>query len=324
MKKILAGIFIVIAFTANAQPSTISKSNFVGAIDKLASVCKQHYIDKEKADKMDELLRKNIKSGKYDTLTQGKKLATLLTNDIKSVYPDKHLKVLYDKNLYLDLKKSEDENDTALARQQEIDFYNSLHPNYGFEKVEIMNGNIGYVDIRAFNPNKEAKEKAAIVMSQLKDANALIVDLRKHVGGSPEMIEFLCSYFFKEKIHLNSFYTRNSDTWEHFYTTPRNEYKWFEGKPIYILTSNFTFSGGEEFAYDMKILKRGTLIGETTGGGANPIRFIPVLDGLVIAVPFGKAVNPITKTNWEAVGVEPDIKMPAKDALEKALELLRK
>ena len=89
-------------------------------------------------------------------------------------------------------------------------------------------------------------------------------------------------------------------------------------EPVYVLTSSRTFSGGEEFAYNLKNLKRATLIGETTGGGAHPGDGVNVQRPLRIGVPFGRAINPITKTNWEGTGVEPDVKVPAAKALATA------
>jgi C-terminal processing protease CtpA/Prc len=96
-----------------------------------------------------------------------------------------------------------------------------------------------------------------------------------------------------------------------------------DGKPAYVLTSNRTFSGGEEFTYDLKNLKRATIIGETTGGGAHPVAGHRIDDHFTIGVPFAKAINPISKTNWEGTGVEPDVKVPAADALTTAQKLVK-
>jgi hypothetical protein len=138
-------------------------------------------------------------------------------------------------------------------------------------------------------------------------------------------------------VHLNSFYIRKGDSTKQFWTQEFVQGPRMAAVPVYVLTSSFTFSGAEEFSYNLKNLKRGTIIGETTGGGAHPVhqRLFRSLN-IGVKVPFGRAVNPVTGTNWEGVGVEPDIKTPAAGALlvarmeavkamiEKAEEGLRK
>jgi len=153
-------------------------------------------------------------------------------------------------------------------------------------------------------------------MNFLAHVDAIIFDLRQNGGGSPSMIQLISSYLFDEPVHLNSFYIRKTDETQQFWTQGHVVGKKLLNVPVYVLTSSFTFSGAEEFTYNIKNLKRGTIIGETTGGGAHPVQGhtfenLPVL----VTVPFGRAVNPITKTNWEGTGVEPDIKTPAEQAL---------
>src|SRR6185437_14342657 len=125
----------------------------------------------------------------------------------------------------------------------------------------------------------------------------------------------LLSYFFAENDgrHLNDIYWHKDGTTDQFWTVPVAGSR-FLG-PVYVLTSARTFSGGEECAYDFQTQKRATLVGETTGGGANPGGMVPLGGGLAAFVPTGKAINPVTKTNWEHVGVKPDIAVPAADAL---------
>jgi tetratricopeptide (TPR) repeat protein len=155
----------------------------------------------------------------------------------------------------------------------------------------------------------------------LENVDALIVDLRKNSGGNPDLIRYYCSYFFPAKTHLNSLYWRQGNRTEEFWTLDSVDGKRRQDLPIFILTSSRTFSGGEEFAYDFKTRKRATLIGETTGGGANPGGFFRINSWLGIFIPTGRAINPVTKTNWEGTGVEPDIKVAADDALKTCLPL---
>jgi C-terminal processing protease CtpA/Prc len=144
--------------------------------------------------------------------------------------------------------------------------------------------------------------------------------MRNNGGGSPEMVAYVCSYLFAERTHLNDLYNRKEDKTTEFWTRdvpgPR-----LTKQPVFVLTSKRTFSGAEEFTYNLKNLKRATIIGETTGGGAHPVSSHRIDDHFMIGVPDARAINPITKTNWEGTGVEPDIKVPASEALEAAKKM---
>ena len=194
--------------------------------------------------------------------------------------------------------------------------------NSGFTKVEVLKGNIGYIDFWGFdNLNESAKAKAKAVLAFVEDTNAVIFDLRKNGGGSAVMLQFISSHFFQNKTHLNSFYNRVTGELTEFWTFDNIEGKKREKVPIYILTSDFTFSAAEEFAYNFKNLKRATIIGEPTGGGANPINVIDLGNGFRASIPVSKAVNPITNSNWEGVGVQPNIVIDSDKAFDLAYKL---
>jgi C-terminal processing protease CtpA/Prc len=138
------------------------------------------------------------------------------------------------------------------------------------------------------------------------------------------MVAYVSSYLFSTRTHLNDLWTRRTGATQEFWTRDDIPGRRFGGeKPVYVLTSARTFSGAEEFTYNLKSLKRATIIGETTGGGAHPVSGHRIDDHFMIGVPFARAVNPITHTNWEGVGVTPDVKVPAADALATALKLIR-
>lgn len=133
------------------------------------------------------------------------------------------------------------------------------------------------------------------------------------------MVAFVSSYLFDKKTHLNDIYSRAENRTEEFWTRDNVPGKKFGGeKPIYVLTAKYTFSGAEEFSYNLQNLKRATIIGEVTGGGAHPVNGQPINNDFMIGVPFARAINPITKTNWEGTGVKPDIEVPAAQALKTA------
>jgi hypothetical protein len=191
--------------------------------------------------------------------------------------------------------------------------------NFGVAKVDVLQGNLGYVKFNLLAPPDMAAEVYAATMNFVANTDALIIDLRECGGSiSPDAIPMLCSYFFAEPVHLNDIYWRHEDKTRQFWSWAYVPGKRYLNKPIYVLTSRRTFSGAEELAYDLKNLKRAILIGDTTGGGANPGGTRRADDHFVVWVPFGKVTNPITKTNWEGTGVTPDITVPATSALHEA------
>src|SRR5213592_4209751 len=178
--------------------------------------------------------------------------------------------------------------------------------NCSFEKAEHLPPNIGYLKFNAFPNPAVCGPTATAAMNFLGSVDAMIFDLRDNGGGDPKMIAYLSTYLFGESTHLNDLYNRKEDATTQYWTLPYVPGNRLTGKPVFVLTSKRTFSGAEEFSYNLKNLKRATIIGETTGGGAHPVSGHRVDDHFMIGVPFAKAVNPISKTNWEGTGVEPD------------------
>jgi C-terminal processing protease CtpA/Prc len=158
-------------------------------------------------------------------------------------------------------------------------------------------------------------------MHFVNHANSLIFDLRQNHGGDPHTVALIASYLFDHPTHLNDMYSPRSGTTEETWTQSPTPGNTLAGKPTFVLTSAMTFSGGEEFCYDLKMLKRATIVGERTGGGAHQIRLHKIDDHFTIAVPFAKPVNPISKTDWEGSGVVPNVSVKARDALETAIKL---
>jgi C-terminal processing protease CtpA/Prc len=191
--------------------------------------------------------------------------------------------------------------------------------NFGFEKVERLAGNIGYLDLRGFLPPEIMGDTAAAAMSFLSYSDALIIDLRQNGGGSPDGVALLVSYLVPpHPVRLNDIYNRVSDQTHQYWSLPYVPGKRFTMKDVYLLTSNRTFSGAEDFAYALKNLKRVTIVGEVTGGGAHPVGPRRINDHFVAMVPFGRSISVVTNTDWEGVGVEPDVKAPAERALATA------
>ena len=283
-------------------------------IDSVSAALRAEYVFPEVATKMEALLRKNLKQGAYEKLTNPDDFASKITEDLQSISHDKHLNVRY-----IPPGTQRDEVKLSPEERRRLQLAQQRARNFGFQKVEILPGNIGYIDFRYFAEAKDGGPTAIAAMNFLAHTDAIIFDLRQNGGGNPSMIQLISSYLFEESVHLNSFYIRKGDSTQQFWTQECVEGPRISGIPVYVLTSSSTFSGAEEFSYNLKNLKRGTIIGETTGGGAHPVnlREFPVLN-ISMAVPYGRAINPITGTNWEGVGVEPDIKAPASKALNVA------
>jgi hypothetical protein len=311
----------VVSFGVRAVPPGVTDADFgidaaarQRVIDGAAAMLNEYYVYPETAKKMEEAIRARHKAGEYDSFDNGDAFAEKLTADLREVSRDKHLGVSFSPAVLPKREPAEGPDMAAMRKQME-------RMNCGFEKAERLPPNIGYLKFNMFAPPDICGPTASAAMNFLGNVDALIIDLRENGGGDPKMVAYISSYLFDEKTHLNDLYNRKENKTEEFWTNPDVPGKRLGGKPVFVLTAKRTFSGAEEFTYNLKNLKRATIIGETTGGGAHPVSGHRIDDHFTIGVPFAKAINPISKTNWEGTGVEPDIKSPAADALETARKL---
>lgn len=324
---LLCMALVLFSGAAQAQPvrgpgEPVDAAARAKMVERVSAMLNEHYVFPDVAKKMETALRQKLKAGAYDKITHSAELADVLTRDLREVSKDKHLGIRYAPAM----PPGMDPNARPDAAAQEQRRRELASWNFGFEKVERLSGNVGYLDLRGFIGAELAGETAIAAMNFLANSDAVIIDLRKNGGGEPSMIQLLTSYFFKEPTHLNSFHIRKGNTTQQFWTSAHVAGKRMTDVPVYVLTSSRTFSAAEEFTYDLKNLKRATIVGETTGGGAHPVEPHFLADvHLVAFIPFGRAVNPITGTNWEGTGVAPDIQVPADKALEAAhLDALKK
>jgi hypothetical protein len=283
-----------------------------GALKKL----NDNYVFPETAKKMEQAIRERIGRKEYDQITSAKTLATTLQNHLQEVSHDKHLRVIYSAEpIPLEGNNREPRPE---ERAKELEFLRTV--NFGFEKVERLPGNVGYLDLRGFMPAQLGGETVVAAMNFLANTDALIVDLRRNGGGDPAMVALISSYLFDaDPVHLNDLYFRPNNSTRQWWTLPHVPGKRFGAtKNVYVLTSKRTFSAAEEFTYNLKNLKRATIVGETTGGGAHPGGPRRINEHFAVWVPSGRAINPISKTNWEGTGVTPDIDVPADQALKVA------
>ena len=274
-----------------------------------------NYVFPEVAKRMADTVRARLRRGVYDDITNGLTFASTLTQHFQEVSRDKHLRV----NFFPAGPGARPPAPTPEPRAQRVVDAQSC----GFVRAEKLDGNVGYIKFNFFASRDECGDVATKEITKVTDADALIIDLRENGGGQPAMVAHISSYLFSKRTHLNDIWERPGNKTEQFYTNPNVPgRKLGDDTPVYVLTSSRTFSGAEEFSYNLKNLKRATIVGETTGGGAHPVNGHRIADKFMIGVPFARAINPISKTNWEGTGVEPDVKVSAAEALNVALKAI--
>ena len=289
-------------------------------IEAAIAKLEENYVFPEVAAKMAAAVRDRSKRGAYDDVVAGARFAQLLTEDFQAVSKDKHLRVNFSTTPIPDRRPNVGPDSAARAAYRA----DMERMNCGFERTEVMANNIGYIKFNFFADPEACGATATREMTKLADVDALIVDLRANGGGSPEMVAYVTSYLFSKRVHLNDLWTRRTNETNEYWTRPELPGKKVrDDVPVYVLTANRTFSGAEEFTYNLKNLKRATIIGETTGGGAHPVSGHKIDDHFIIGVPFARAINPYSKTNWEGTGVTPDVKVPAAEAMDVALRMIR-
>ncbi|HEY1586501.1 MAG TPA: S41 family peptidase [Polyangia bacterium] len=306
-----------------ARPSvTVDAATRARVVDGIARRILEWYVYPEVATTMADALRAHETLGDYDAITDGYKLARALNSTLHDVNRDSHLGVQCSAQ-----KQPQDapreppplDSEPALDEQWQKDL---LRDNCGVRQVDRLEGNIGYLKLDFLGPPSVCAPTVSAAMNLVAHVDALIIDLRENGGGAPRMVAWLSSYLFDARAHLNDLYERKRNRTVEFWTRADVPGAKLGGKvPVYVLTAKRTFSGGEELTYDLKYLKRATIVGESTGGGAHPTAGLRVDDHFVVSVPFARAVNPITKTDWEGTGVAPDVDVPADQALEVAKKL---
>ncbi len=283
-------------------------------VEKIAEHLEQLYVFPSLGAQMAAQLRLHLQQDTYDHLTNATALCMTLTNQMRDISHDKHLRIDYHvepqpprTNLYTDPE--------AMATY----WAEAALDNYGFQQVERLAGNVGYLKLTAIEEAEETAPTIAAAMAFVSNTNALIIDIRENTGGAPTGVAFLCSYFFgSEPIHLCDVYSRADNTIQQYWTFPFLSGKRYLNKPVYVLTSARTPSAGEELAYDLQRLNRATIVGETTVGAAHLIDVYQLNAHFELRVSVGRAMNPLTGENWEGKGVIPDIAVVQEEALPTA------
>jgi C-terminal processing protease CtpA/Prc len=283
-------------------------------VENVIALVREHYVFPDMAIKVGEALAAGLAEGRYGTDVPG--LAEAVTADLQSVNGDKHLRLLHHVEPLPD-KHGEDETDLATVTAWAEQTFG------GVARAERLPGNVGYIDLQPILfPAAVCGDTVAAAMNLVAPAAALILDLRRCLGGEPGMVAFLCSYLFgPDPVELSGLYQRRTNRTAQSWTLPYVPGRRFGvGKPVYVLTSATTFSGGEQLAYDLRQLNRATVVGERTRGGAHAREGFKVHPHLEATIPVARAVNPITGGNWEGTGVAPHLEVSAEQASEVAYQ----
>jgi len=296
-------------------------------VTKALELLRANYVFPDQAEQAATAIEAKLEAGEYDHLDEVT-LTEQLTRDLQEITGDKHLRVVLGggpgpgphRQRVPEPKEPEDHETRRLAmrRRGRLD-------NFGIRQVERLDGNVGYLDVRRVAMPANAGPAIGAAMELVAGTYALILDLRQNHGGSPEGVVVWCSYLLDERpTHLNDIFHADTGETRQFWALPYVPGTRYTERPVYVLTSGQTFSGGEDFAYTLQALGRATVVGETTGGGAHPTRGFPISAAVHIGIPFARSINPVTGTNWQGTGVVPDVAVPeaqARDtAYAKALE----
>ena len=322
IKTVTYGFTMIIAFilphslaNANQQDQEkITLATQAHVIKLISAKLTQEYVFHEKANKIVLQLNQLQSSGHFNNFISSSEFSSELTKQLQVLSQDKHLQVEFTPEAMPLELSAEMQN---VRKAEELAMWRAH--NFGFEKIERLPFNIGYLQLTAFGPVKEVAPLLASAMNLLANTDSLIIDLRGNFGGEEQTVSMLASYFFEERTHLLDMFKRKNNVieqhWSHEYVEGA---RYDSAKNVYILIDKDTFSAAEDFSYTMKHLSTATLIGEQTGGAANSGDFVQLTPHFSMFLPSGRGVNPMTQTNWEGTGVKPDIHVAADQALNVA------
>lgn len=314
IRAILTVLLISTAMPAHAQ--TLSEDDKRVVIDGAAEVIRERYVYPDKGKAIAAKLRRSAALWK-DHDDPGD-FAKAVTEWLRKASSDGHLGISYSADPIAEGNGERTFDTAEMAR------WYGPQLNHGVEKIERLPGNIMLLDLRVFPPPQMAGDVIAAAMTVVAQGDALIIDLRQN-GGGMDTANLITGYLLDKPVEpLSGTYNRPEDR-----TRANTSPAWVPGrrfggtKPLYILTSKRTFSAAEALAYDLQALKRAVIVGEVTGGGAHPFEYRRIHPHFAVNLPEMRSVNPITGTNWQGVGVKPDVPVPAEQALETALALAK-
>ncbi|WP_428229378.1 S41 family peptidase [Flavobacterium sp.] len=322
MKHLLTLVFISFSIVAFSQKDIKQEFNLTEIsqkqiIDSLTKELEEFYIRPNAIGEIKKKLNENYKKGLYKNIIKPNEFASKLSADLIEVSKDLHFGVRYDPEWTENQRKKENKEVQKKIKAEEL--ADAKKKNFGFQQARILEGNIGYLKFDYFEDPAIGSETAASTMQFLSNTDALIIDLRQNNGGAMEMGQFLSSYFYSGKelpLYKYYYYEKNrKKTEREMWLLPSVPGKRMEDVDIYILTSNTTFSAAEWMSYSLQNLKRVTIVGEKTAGGAHPIDRKILPNGFSVNIPFGEVKDPITNTDFEGKGVMPDVLCKSEEAI---------
>jgi hypothetical protein len=316
-KKLVASVVLGALFSfpaCAAQDTPLNASDRAAIVQTLAAKIKANYIEPKKAERIGSAIIGKNAAGGYAAAASATAFSAALKTDLREFSGDKHFSAGRYEGF---TEPSATEEPPSRAK---IDEWRNAVARRGFEieKIERLPGNVGYIELRRFAGVEFVGAAYTAAMSLLSGTDALILDLRRNGGGDPASVAYLVSHFLPagDAQHLIDIYDRPTDTTRQVWTVPTFAQRY--DKPVYVLTSARTGSAAEDCAYDFQVLKRGTLVGETTIGASNPVSWYSLGHDIAVSIPTARTTNFVTKTNWEHVGVKPDVAVPAAQALQAA------
>jgi hypothetical protein len=296
------------------------------AIDALVEQVNEHYVFPDKAKPIEALLHQRLRNGDYDAITNGDQLAKVLTDDMASIAHDLHMRVEFSAEVLphefaVAARPAAADQGPFFTRW--IDSLGRSMASFGVGKTDRLPSNIGYLELLAFFPPHLAGDKYAAAMDKLADTDAIIIDLRRNGGFAAQSVALLASYFVDQRTRLNDIWSRDTGAATQSWTQDSLAGKRYGARrKVMILVGPGTKSAAEDFAYTMQAMKRATVIGARTWGGAQPTAPYRLGDHFVGVIPNRRSISPITHGNWEGVGVIPDVAVAPADALAVAQDLL--
>jgi len=312
-KNILMGLFIFIGqlfFAQNNEPPKIDSLTKIEVVNSICNSLINNYVFPDKAKVMTDFLKQQTQNNIFRSVTNPNQFANEIQKTLRSVNKDNHLRIEYNPRLEKDIIKfleNKKGSNAILAEQIKKD----EKQNFYFKKLEILPSNMGYIEFTNFAiPSPSARKTVHSAMQFISHTDGLIIDLRNNFGGNGKMSEEILSYFFPVKTYTGKTYNRIENKWSNSYVENKKEIT--NGlklkMPLYILISNRTFSAAESFAYTLQSMKKAVIIGNTSRGGAHATRSFGIGNGFVAFIPYLRGENVTTKTDWEGVGVIPDIR----------------
>ncbi|UCD19379.1 MAG: S41 family peptidase [candidate division WOR-3 bacterium] len=321
---LLVTVLLLIAQMAagEAEEMKMDPKTKKAVIESVNGLIIERYVIRDIAQQLADHLSKRFKNGSYDKLHSSSEFAHALSVDLRESSNDNHFYIEYnpERAKLVTAEKSQSPEEIEEARKAMAE--KERLTNFGFKKVEILTGNVGYLDLDFFSNPDYAGETAVAAMNLLANSDAIIIDLRDTPGGEPTMVQMLSSYFVRGteqgRTHLNTLEQVYDGKIEQYWTIPYVPGKRMYDTDLYILTDRYTGSGAEEFTHNMKALDRAVIIGETTVGSGHNVDIEVIQKSFVMHLPVRRPVNPITGTGWEGTGIEPHISVGGKQALDKA------